>query len=456
MPDAAAKAPSSDQPDQPGPGKDQDGDEETPEPEPLELTITPFLEPGIYPLAMTLEGPDGPATSSFEVGFVDFVWGRDNFRFGNNSSYESRIGDYSEVLREWVEERFDSITDLEHAVLTYYMYSLFGSNAGRCYAFSGSQLRYHRNPDLLPSYYDSIYDIREYSRTYQREMHYLQLDVVYDHFVAGGFDYGREQSRLELLRELKRIRAGITDGSPVVTGYIAPDLHHSMLVYGYILDRARERVDLIVANNWKDEEDLNLFSRDANIVRVHLAADHEAERIEWLTRSGSRKRTPDRMFVVEIQEEYDHDRRPMERLVARRIEELRDAGRRAIIAEDAGTAWITDADGNVTGYKRNRTHDEIAAVTYDRVQESVLFEYPVDGDYTLEFKDREAVRLFHVDPGTEAEEPTAWLHETEPPSDEGDEGGEEAPEKPVIRRVRLAPEGPRMLDEAETVEESGE
>ena len=82
------------------------------------------------------------------------------------------------------------------------MYGLFGENPGRCYAFTGSQLRYYRNPDTLPSYVDQVYDIRMRSTRSQRDMHELQLDMVYDYFVAGG-------APVEGRQNLRRWRASL-------------------------------------------------------------------------------------------------------------------------------------------------------------------------------------------------------------------------------------------------------
>lgn len=485
------------------------------------ITATPFLSPGVYPMSIRLSGEDKTVTARFEVGFADFVWGRDNFRFGNNASYESRIGDYSEVLAEWLEERFGAPADeeepdraVEHAVLTYYMYSMFGTNAGRCYAFVGSQLRYLRFPELLPSYHETVYDVRAANSRVQREMHYLQFDIVADYFLgaetagaptaetAGGspsagapttetetgrpaptadvsaveaVTTGEPQGRAELIAELERVRAGIAAGRPVLTGFTASDLHHAMLVYGYIIDHARARVDLIVANNWKDEEQLNLRSRDAHIIRIQLAEEHgEEPPIAWITPDGPRRRTPNRLFVVEVQKEYEPEYGPVRALVARRLEELRERGTALVVAENAGSAWLTDGEGNVTGYKDRRSEENIEEVTFDRVQRSVLFELPAGREYTLHVPDpradeeeedgRAGVRIFHVGPRREAPAGTyagfrAWDRDSRdlPARDDGEDRGEDgdgaeaddsraAAEEGELT-VELGPGGPVLVSE---------
>jgi hypothetical protein len=446
--------------------------------DPHVLTITPFLEPGVYDLEIELRGARSRGVARFEVGFVDFVWGRDNFRFGNNADYESRIGDYSQVLSEWLEKRFGSIPDAERALLVHYMYGLFGENPGRCYAFTGSQQRYYRNPDALPSYVDETYDIRMRSTRSQREMSELQLDMVYDYFVAGGAPVAGEQSLLEVARELARIRERIADGSPVVTGYISPDLHHAMLVYGYILDRARGRVDLLVANNWKSGQDLNLRSVDAEVIRVDLqtatgggtagteeAGTGEEELIEWRTREGPRRRSPQRMFIVPVRESYAHPREPLEALLDTRFSDLREEGREIITVENAEAAWIAGPDGRSTGYRGDRRRTGLDSVGFDRLKQTMLFDYPVGAELTLGFRplEGEEVRLFHVAPGAAAGAERGWINTVAPPAPAGArESGPHAPgdapdrEEPRVRLLRLGPDGPAFLESSGRRGDEGE
>jgi hypothetical protein len=436
----------------------------------LAIAVTPFLEPGVYELTVTLvggrsapadAGPGTAVTASYEVGFVDFVWGRDNYRFGNNRDYESRIGHYSEVLEDWLEKRFGGVGEAEHAVLVHYMYGMFGENAGRCYAFAGTQLRYYRDPGLLPRYVDTVYDIRERSTRAQREMNELQLDMVYDYFVAGGAPVAGTQSMLDVARELVRIRERIAAGSPVVTGYTSPDLHHAMLVYGYILDRARGRVDLLVANNWKSDQNLNVRSLDAEVIRVDLAgrpagasdaASEDGEEpplIEWRNREGPRRRAPQRMFIVPVRESYDHGRAALERLIARRFTELRETDRRLFVVENADEAWIVGDDGRITGYRDNHERSELDSVSFDRLKESVLFELPRGRELAVEFRPREGepVRLFGATPGETAGEERGWVTLVEPEQGEveaemgvGTYRVEQSASGPVVRPLKPAAE----------------
>ncbi|MFP4534331.1 MAG: hypothetical protein ACLFNP_01320 [Spirochaetaceae bacterium] len=373
----------------------------------MKLRLSPFLTPGVRQATVDLRLEGDVASREYEIGFVDFVFGRDNFRFGNNADYESIIGTYSEILADWLEERFGEAAEAELVLLTDYMYSLFGENPGRCYAFSGSSLRYWRDPELLPSYYDSAYEIRQRVRRYQREMNYLQLDIVYNQFLlrpaAAGepmeVDPGEPQSRGALLGEVKRIVERIGDGEPGAVGFIGPELHHSMLVYGYIHDYRGEYIDLLVANNWKSEEDLNLRSLDAERVRVFLEEEREESLIEWSNSDGPRKRQPNRLFLVEVNEEYDHPEEPLRRFLTARREELDEEGRALLVVENFREAWLTDGDEAVGGYKDRRIREELPGVLVDRVKRTVRFEYPRDRELWLELTDDEGGRILHLDGG---------------------------------------------------------
>lgn len=416
-------------------------------PGPLELTLTPFLEPGVYDLEIELVGEASAARARYEVGFVDFVWGRDNFRFGNNRDYESRIGDYSDVLGEWLTERFGEPSEADLALLVHYMYSLFGENPGRCYAFTGMQLRYHRNSDVLPRYIDELYDVRMRSRALQREMNELQLDMVYDHFVSGGAPVGGRQSLLDIARELVHIRKRIRSGEPVVTGYISPDLHHAMLVYGYILDRSRGRVDLLVANNWKSGQDLNLRSIDAEVIRVDLRAGPGDPVLEWRNLDGPRRRAPERMFVMPVRESYDHARGPLDELVAARLTALRDDGRRVITVENAEAAWAEAGDGRATGYRDGRTMRGLEEVTLDRLKQTTLLDFPRKADLRIGFSPSpgETVRLFYLDPGTAAGEERGLVQTVSPPAaGAGARAAGDGEEEPPVYFLELGPEGARL------------
>jgi hypothetical protein len=203
------------------------------------------------------------------------------------------------------------------------------------------------------------------------------------------------RSRESLSREVDRVIHRISGGEPAAVGFIGPELHHSMLVYGFIREREKASVDLLVANNWKSEENLNLRSRDAETVRVDLREEAEGGRLRWSDVNGPRERQPDRLFLVDIEEEYTHAPGPMERLLRRRTAELRDAGHALVVVENAQEAWLTDSEERVTGYKQRRNREEIEGIRFDRVKRNYRFEYPEDSSLWLEFTDDQGARVLH-------------------------------------------------------------
>lgn len=403
----------------------------------IELTVSPFLDAGVYDLDLSfyrrlparwlrpyIREPEQiePAGSAVvRVGFVNWIWGRDNLRFGNNWKFESVIGTFGEVLAEWLEERFGGVSDAELVLLVDYMYAFFGTNSGLCYAFSGTELRYWRHPELLPSYYDETYDIRGHVSRYQREMNFLQLDVVYDHFVAGGVRglvtplSGEVPARREeILREVDDIVRRIDGGEPVAVGFMGPGLHHSMLVYGYIHNAAAQTIDLIVANNWTSEEKVNLRSEDAEAVRVYLAAERDGAMLEWIYSEGKRESEINRLFVVDVREEYHHQPQLLKRLLAEKLARLQREQRALLVVENAKAAWLSNKEEETTGYVQRRTREQLEAVTFDKVDRNYRFEYPAGSDLTLNLSDDDddGARVLHVAAGPEPGAERAWVQVT--------------------------------------------
>jgi hypothetical protein len=442
-----------------------------PERDALEIKAAPFFSPGVYELALRVRrGDEAERRFPLEVGFVDFVWGRDNFRFGNNSDYESTVGSYSEILADWLEERFGIVDPAVRVLLADYMYGLFGKNTGRCYAFTGTQLRYWRWPELLPSYYDCAYDIRQKSSRYQRQMHFLQLDIVYDYFGAGGHRRAPPavrrpaagsgtggagvsagamristlgiQERTATHGEMEKVIAGIKAGRPVVIGLIGPELHHSMLVFGYIRNPAAGTVELLAANNWKSEERINVFSRDAHIVRIYLNEDRAVPAAEWRDSSGPRTRAIHILFALEVEKEYRHSADLLRRLLDGRREQLRTENRSVLVVENAKEAWITAGGEECTGYRENELRRELTEAAFHRVNRNFCFEYPADGEYQLELTDDEGVRILYYSPGRGGEKETAWL--TSASVEEG--------QKEVSRRMRPGTAAPAWEETAATAE----
>lgn len=382
----------------------------------LQLYVNPFLIPGVYELEITLQTRSGAESRSrLEVGFVDFVWGRDNLSFGNNTKYESVIGTFGEVLAEWLDTQFGVVDEADVILLVNYMYGLFGKNTGRCYAFSGTEVRYWRWPELLPSYFDSTHDLRGNVRRYQREMNFLQFDIVFDHFFAGP---GNEQIQHAMNREqievqVAEIESRITAGEPVSVGFAGPNLHHSMLVFGFIRNRTTHTVDLLVANNWKNDEKLNIHSRDAEIIRLFLAPDHEGPMAQWRHENGVRKREIDRLFVVDVRRDpYVHERAPVDTLTAHLRNQLDTERRAIVVVEDAAGARVVDGERS-TGWIRSRTTEELEEVWYERVGKTYRFTCPADAALELEIADGGGARVLSVFPGSESGLIISTILETE-------------------------------------------
>ncbi|NBC28394.1 MAG: hypothetical protein GVY29_00200 [Spirochaetes bacterium] len=375
------------------------------------MPFSPFRRPGVHALSIRIEpaggaldetaGAAGAGRVEFTVGFVDYVWGRDNFRFANDAEYRTSLDPYSVMLFEWLEERFGGegeVGEREKALIVHEMYTLFGKNAGRCYAFAGSQLRYYRRPGLLPRYYDSVYEASQRNRLLRREMTFLQMDLVFHHFVEG--EQRRQpdgaQTREELIELSERVQREIDEGSPVVLGLLAEELHHSVMVYGYIADPQRKTVDLIAANNWKRDQSVNIYSPDVENLRLRLGADHEGRRIEWRNAKKRRTREPDRLFIADVRREYRHSRAALDELVAARLDDLQERQVSLLVVEQAESAFLTDRDGSTSGYDKPRTTRGIDGVDFRRVQTSYQFTVPADGDYQLQVEHDGEARVFSV------------------------------------------------------------
>lgn len=372
------------------------------------VPFSPFRRPGVHALSIGVETGAGGANdvdpavqADFTVGFVDYVWGRDNFRFANDAEYRKSMDPYSVMLFEWLEERFGGegeVGERERALIVHEMYTLFGKNAGRCYAFAGSQLRYYRRPDLLPRYYDSVYEVSERNRILRREMTFLQMDLVFHHFVEGRQlrRPERPQTRVELIELSERVQREIDGGSPVVIGLLSQELHHSVMVYGYIANPQRKTIDLIAANNWKRDQNVNIYSPDVENLRLHLGAEHEGRRIEWRNAKKRRTREPDRLFIAEVRREYRHNRAALDSLVETRLNDLQERQVALLVVEQADSAFLTDRDGSTSGYDKPRTTRGIDGVEFRRVQTSYQFTVPADGSYRLQVEHEGEARVFSV------------------------------------------------------------
>ena len=398
-----------------------------PEREAVQLTLSPFLAPGVYDLRVVMqvgrEGESLQIESPARVGFVDFVFGRDNLRFGNNAEYTSVIGTFGEILDAWLNDRFGGISDVELVPLVDYMYQFFGRRRGRCYAFSGSEVRFWHWPELLPNYHDETYDLRATFARTQQEMNFLQIDMAFDHFLTGGYDLvqtpGEDpegERRQAILDEVWAIVSRISAGEPVVIGLIGPQLHHAMFVYGFIHRPESGTLDLLVANNWKSDQNLNLRSKNAEAIRVFLEQQEDGATLQWRYSEGTRNSEIGRLFIVEVEREYEHERDYLDKLIAARLGRLSDSHRAVLVVEDAAGAWLTNGEAS-TGYDRRRTQEEIDDVLFDRIGRTYRFEYPADSELWLELADDVGARILHFHPGEEPGMEAAWIEETPAPEE---------------------------------------
>ena len=386
--------------------------------ETIDLQISPFFAPGIHDLAIETAAASGEArVAEYRIGFVRWIWGSSNMRFGNNGDYESVIGTYGEILQSWVEDRFGERSTAEMITLIDHMYKFFGARSGRCYAFAGSELRYWLWPDQLPSYYDEAYDIRLRSSINQRALNYLQLDMAFSHFLQGGASFAPrdEADPDEANGTLGDVKHAIDGGTPAVIGLMGPNLHHAMLAYGYIENTQAGYSDILVANNWKSEQNVNLRSRNAEFVRVYHngAPDEDTPIVDWHYADGSRNKTVTRLFQVPVLEAFDLNGDVLDYLVQTRLADLAARRRAIVIVEDAARASVTDGEAT-TGYAPGLV-EELEGVVLDKVNRTYLFEVPSDAELTLDFADQNGTRVLYFHPEDEGGDAYGWIAQTPDP-----------------------------------------
>jgi hypothetical protein len=177
-----------------------------------------------------------------------------------------------------------------------------------------------------------------------------------------------------------------------------------MLVFGIIRNRTANTVDLLVANNWKNDEKLNIHSRDAEIIRLYLAPDHEGSLIQWHYEDGLRKSEIDRLFVVDVQRDpYNHERALLDTLTAGLRKQLQTEGNAIVVVEEAAGARLVAGERS-SGWIRNRKTEEIEEVWFERVGKTYRFVCPVDTALELELADAGGARVLSAAPASESGE----------------------------------------------------
>ncbi|MCK5154834.1 MAG: hypothetical protein KAQ69_00280 [Spirochaetales bacterium] len=350
-----------------------------------ETFLSPFYEPGVYPVVLTLGSGEDTWKRELLVGFTEFIWGRDNFRFSNIRNDYSGIRPYSKVLFPWAEKRFGSLQQEDLMVLLDIAYHILNGRFGRCYAFTGSQVRYARNPELLPSYYKTVYAVRETNTSVQAEMNMLQNDIVYDHFAIKGYDFNIPQELSVLQAEITTIVEKISSGELVSIGYVSAERHHSLLVYGFISDPASSQITLITANNWGVEHNENMVSKAVVLIDINLDETYTKERVHWVDAKYSVYDFAEHLFSVDVQDAYEHDYAALSTLIAEQHEQLSTTETALVIVEQARNAVLSDAEGNGTGRLNLSTLQDLDGVEYRRIEDAHLFELPVGQNVELQF-----------------------------------------------------------------------
>ncbi len=348
-----------------------------------EVKLAPFREPGIHDMQVIAHTSEGFVIRNYRVGFSDFVWGRDNFRFANASRTPKAIDAYSESILPWAEDRFRELSTVERNVLINAAYSVLRNRIGRCYAFAGGKARYHRYPEFLPDFYDSVYDIPATRRDVLEEMNNLQNDMMFDYIVASGHDFTGEQKRSELATHVHRVMEEVGEGRLGVFGYLAPERHHALAAYGFIQDMTGERVLLLAANNWGDEHDVNIHSEAAENIAIDLAPDHKGPRVRWLDTDHSVYEYAELLLAVDVQRDYEHDPAHLQAVLRGYAERIAADGANLLVVERADEARLKDKEGNTSGRAGWRVKRELEGVEYTEAGETHIFAIRTDAELEL-------------------------------------------------------------------------
>jgi hypothetical protein len=341
----------------------------------------PYRNPGTYLATVFIETVNGKFMREHRISYTDFVWGRDNFRFANDGTFENSIGFVSETLVDWAHNRFGDLSTEQKLLLIYLMYSIYKGSIGRCYGFAGGESYYHSYPEALPRQYGSVYEIDEADGWIVKQMDYLQNDIVFTNFVTGRIDIEGDQEKEELVSQLEIIRALIEKGDTVIMPYLSVRMHHSMVVYGYIEDLREGRVTLVTANNWERDQENNTYSEDAENIVVDLSSS--GHNITWYDLTKKRHRYPDKIYAIPNKTGFVLDREDFLALLERTRKKLIANDRIVLMVEEAEQAYIVDGEGKQAGYKRPRTMREIQDIDFKKIDYNYVFEVGRGEEYLL-------------------------------------------------------------------------
>ncbi|KKL98975.1 hypothetical protein LCGC14_1819110, partial [marine sediment metagenome] len=148
--------------------------------------------------------------------------------------------------------------------------NIYKGSMGRCYGFSGWESYYLQHPEGISYPYVNTYSIDEWDQRMIREMDYAQNDIVFSNFVSGRIAVSGVQTSESLRKELLTLKESIAMGKPMILSIISKKIHHSMAAYGYFENKYRDKITMLVANNWERKSDLNSFSEDAETIVVQF------------------------------------------------------------------------------------------------------------------------------------------------------------------------------------------
>jgi hypothetical protein len=357
--------------------------------EPTEEVVfrgVPFRHSGTYHTTVYLQTGQGNFIREYLIAFTDYVWGHDNFNFANDGKFEDSGDFVSKTLMAWAQERFGPLSPEEQVLLLLVMYDIYKGSIGRCYGFTGEQLYYLINPERLPEGYDSVYHLREEDREIFKNMDYAQNDIVFSNFLAGTISMHGDQTNEDVRRELEEIKKSITDGEPIILGYLSSQMHHSMVVYGYFEDLLRDKVTLLTANNWEREQNDNVFSEDAENIVIEFRGNTHS--MSWYDLTKKRFRYPKRIFAVRREDGYRLSIDDFKKLMEEARRKILEADRSVIMVEKTETAYMENVEGKKQGYGKPRYYRELNEISFKKIDYNYIFQFPTAKDYQLVLKSR--------------------------------------------------------------------
>ncbi len=365
----------------------------------------PFRKPGTYRLSAWLHTREGTLKRKYTVTYTDFIWGRDNFQFANDGKFENSTDFVSDTVVTWAQERFGPLDQNDRVILLSVMYDIYKGSIGRCYGFTGEQIKYLQNPELIPPLFDGIYWMQEGDGTIFKDMDWIQNDIVFSNFLSGNIRISELQSRESLMRELDHIRESIGKGDPIILGYLSTKMHHSMVVYGLFEDDFQNKVTLLTANNWEREQNNNTFSEDAENIVIELQADEP--KLRWYDLTKRKFRYPRFIFAIQRENRYDLSSEDLRVLLDRTKLDIIQKDYTVIMVEKTEVAYIVDSEGKKRGYSKPRYFKEIDGVSFKKIDYNYVFELPSRDVYRLvlrkrrynkELKQYKEVSLFGIIP----------------------------------------------------------